>query len=79
MAPIGDEPISVQVPEKVNDVSLLGEKLVVTQIDGQQTFAAEGRPIAVVSNAQVEYQPAPVKPAPKKKPAAHAAGKASKG
>jgi hypothetical protein len=57
------------VPEKVNDVSLLGEKLVVTQMDGQQTFTAEGRPIAVVSNAQVEYQPAPVKPTPKKKTA----------
>ena len=79
VAPIGDELISIEVPEKVNDVSLLGEKLVVTQLDGQQTFAAEGRPIAVVSNAQVQYQPAPVKPAPKKKPNTGGAGKASKG
>ena len=79
VAPIGDEVISIEVPEKVNDVSLLGEKLVVTQIDGQQTFAAEGRPIAVVSNAKVEYQPAPAKPAPKKKPNARTPGKASKG
>ena len=67
VAPIGNELITIEVPEKVNDVSLLGEKLVVTQMDGQQTFTAEGRPIAVVSNAQVEYQPAPVKPPPKKK------------
>ena len=66
-------------PRTSNDVSLLGEKLVVVQIDGQQTFTAEGRPIAVVSNAQVEYQPAPVKPAPKKKPNTRGAGKASKG
>jgi hypothetical protein len=67
VAPIGNELISIEVPEKVNDVSLLGEKLVVTQMEGQQTFTAEGRPIAVVSNAQVEYQPAPIKPPPKKK------------
>jgi hypothetical protein len=67
VAPIGNELISIEVPEKVNDVSLLGEKLVVTQMDGQQTFTAEGRPIAVVSNAQVEYQPAPIKPPPKKR------------
>ena len=67
VAPIGNELISIEVPEKVNDVSLLGEKLVVTQMDEQQTFSAEGRPIAVVSNAQVEYQPAPIKPPPKKK------------
>jgi hypothetical protein len=67
VAPIGNEPISIDVPEKVNDVSLLGEKLVITQLEGQQTFSAEGRPIALVSNAQVEYQPAPVKPPPKKK------------
>lgn len=67
VAPIGNEPITIEVPEKVNDVSLLGEKLVVTQLDGQQTFTAEGRPIALVSNAQVEFQPAPAKAAPKKK------------
>jgi hypothetical protein len=67
VAPIGNELISIEVPEKVNDVSLLGEKLVVTQMDEQQTFSAEGRPIAVVSNAQVEYQPAPIKPPPKMK------------
>jgi len=67
VAPIGNELISIEVPEKVNDVSLLGERLFVAQMDGQQTFTAEGRPIAVVSNAQVEYQPAPVKPPPKKK------------
>ena len=67
VAPIGNEPITIEVPEKVNDVSLLGEKLVVTQMDGQQIFTAEGRPIALVSNAQVEFQPAPAKAAPKKK------------
>jgi len=67
VAPIGNELISIDVPEKVNDVSLLGEKLVVTQMDDRQILTAEGRPIAVVSNAHVEYQPAPMKPPPKKK------------
>jgi hypothetical protein len=61
VAPVGSEPVRIEVPQNVNEVSLLGERLGVDRIDGHETFTASGRPIAVVSNIQVEYRPAPVK------------------
>jgi hypothetical protein len=67
VAPVGDEPIRIDVPEKVTEISLLGEKLVVSELDGQHTFTAAGRPIALVSNVQFEYTPVAAKPVPKKK------------
>jgi hypothetical protein len=71
IAPIGTERISIDVPEEVTEVSLLGEKLTVLSINGTETFTAAQRPIAVVSNINVDYQPVPkppVKKAPAKKP-----------
>jgi hypothetical protein len=66
VAPIGSEPIAIQIPESVEDqVSLLGEKLTVEHQDGTQTFTQSGRLIAAISNVQIEYRPAP----PKKQPA----------
>ena len=67
IAPLGIERISIDVPEDVNEVSLLGEKLTVLTVNGTETFTAAQRPIAVVSNINVDYQPAPKPPA--KKPA----------
>jgi hypothetical protein len=69
VAPTGDESITITVPESENQVSLLGEKLIVERADGTQTFSSEGRPIAIVSNVMIEYRPAPPKPAPKPPPA----------
>ncbi|MGE5361733.1 MAG: hypothetical protein ACM3NQ_22170, partial [Bacteroidales bacterium] len=69
VAPIGDEPIRVEIPEDVDAVAVLGEKLLAVGADGAETIAAPGRPIAVISNVVVDYKPAPA-PAPKKKPAA---------
>ena len=66
VAPTGTEPIVIEVPEQVTEVSLLGEKLSVVRYEGAESFSASGRPIAVVSNIQVEYTPAPAKPAAKK-------------
>jgi hypothetical protein len=66
IAPIGTERISIDVPEDVNQVSLLGEKLTVLSVNGSETFTAAQRPIAVVSNINIDYQPAPP---PKKAPA----------
>jgi hypothetical protein len=66
VAPLGSESISVTVSADVPSVSLLGEKLIVTRSDGMPAiYAAPGRPIAVVSNAVVEYTPAPA-PAPRR-------------
>ena len=59
VAPVGSELITVTIPATVNQVSLLGERLVMVQTDGSSTYSAPGRPIAVVSNVQVEYRPGP--------------------
>jgi hypothetical protein len=70
VAPVGDEPIRVEIPEDVDAVSLLGEKLLSTTVDGPETFTVPGRPIAIVSNVMIEYRPAPPArktPAKKKK------------
>jgi len=70
VAPVGTEPIQVEIPANVTEVSLLGEKLVMERLDGRDTFTSPGRPIAIVSNIEVEYKPAPAKKtAPAKKPA----------
>jgi len=64
VAPVGSEAIVVEIPADVTEVSLLGEKLAVVRSDGKTaTYSSPGRPIAVISNATVEYVPAPP-PAP---------------
>jgi hypothetical protein len=67
VAPVGTERISIDVPEDVNEVSLLGEKLTVLTVNGTETFTSAQRPVADVSNINIDYQPAPKPPA---KPAA---------
>jgi hypothetical protein len=59
VAPTGTEPISITIPAEEESVSILGEKLSVLRIDGTDNFFAPGRPIAVISNARIEYRPAP--------------------
>jgi hypothetical protein len=68
IAPLGVERIVVDVPEEVTQLSLLGEKLTVTTPNGTETYGGMGRPIALVSNLNVDYQPPPPKP-PAKIPA----------
>jgi hypothetical protein len=57
VAPTGSEPIALQLPPGVTEVSLLGEKLTIERLDGTEVVTAPGRPIAVVSQVQVEYRP----------------------
>jgi hypothetical protein len=64
VAPVGVERISIDVPEDVTEVSLLGEKLTVLTLNGTETFTGAQRPIADVSNINIDYQPLP-KPAAK--------------
>jgi len=70
VAPTGTESITMTVPEAEQQVSILGEKLMVERADGSATYTTEGRPIAIISNVMIEYRPAPPPPAPK--PAAKA-------
>lgn len=69
VAPTGTEHITILVPEVEEQVSLLGEKLMVERADGTVTYAAAGRPIAVVSNIQIEFRAAAAKkpPVPKRR------------
>ena len=65
VAPTGSETIILEIPEEEQSVSIVGEKLSVVRVDGNDTFIAPGRPIALVSNVMLEYSPAPPpKPAP---------------
>jgi len=63
VAPLGSEPISVDLGSDVDQVSILGEKLTMVRSDGAPaTYSAPGRPIAIISNATIEYTPAPPPP-----------------
>ena len=67
VAPVGSELITVAIPANITEVSILGEKLTVVRMDGvPATYAAPGRPIAILSNATVEYIPAPLPAAPRR-------------
>jgi hypothetical protein len=71
VAPVGTERITLPIPENVNEVSLLGERLTVLGRNGTETFTALQRPIAAVSNVIIDYVPSPRAPAkrPAKTPA----------
>ena len=59
VAPIGSEPVTVEIPEGLDVVSILGEKVIVVRPEATETIAGANRPIALISNAQVTYRPAP--------------------
>ena len=59
VAPTGSEEIAITIPEEENEVSILGEKLLVERLDGAATYTQPGRPVADVSNVMIEYRPAP--------------------
>jgi hypothetical protein len=59
VAPTGVQPISLQIPEGLESISLVGEKVIVERADGTDTYTSPGRAIALVSNLQLEYRPGP--------------------
>ena len=58
VAPVGLEAITIAIPASVSEVSLLGEVLDATTAAGRES-AALGRPVAIISNATIEYRPKP--------------------
>lgn len=62
VAPTGVEHIRVTIPAAENQVSILGEKLIVERADGTATYTSPGRPVAIVSDVMIEYRPAPATP-----------------
>ena len=62
VAPTGTEPISISIDPGEDKVSIMGEKLTELGTDGQRSeWTTIDRPIAIISNVMVQYQPAPVK------------------
>jgi hypothetical protein len=59
VGPTGTESVSVVIPEEEMQVSILGEKVMVERADGTATYSSPGRPVAIMSNAMIEYRPAP--------------------
>jgi hypothetical protein len=64
VAPTGSEPISVVIPAAEQTVSILGERLTIEGPDAGGNFTTPGRPIAIISNVQVQYRPAPARRTP---------------
>jgi hypothetical protein len=64
VAPTGTEPISIDIPEAEQRVSILGEKLIVDRLDGVDNFLLPGQPVAIISNVMLEYRPAPPRRTP---------------
>lgn len=56
VAPLGQERVYIAIPPGIDQVSLLGETLDAVTPAGRER-AAPGRPVAVVSNIQIEYRP----------------------
>ncbi len=65
VAPTGQESISITVPEAENEVSILGEKLIVERAEGSATYSSQERPVAIISNVMITYRPTVARPAPK--------------
>jgi hypothetical protein len=60
VAPIGSEAVVVSLPEDVTEVVLLGEKLAVEKLGTREMVSAAtapGRPLAIVSQVEIEYRP----------------------
>lgn len=68
VAPTGIEPIRVELPAEVTGVCVMGEKLAARRPDADELFTGPGRPIALISNVMIEYQPLPAPKAPARKP-----------
>ena len=59
VAPTGMEHITITIPEEEEKVSILGEKVTIDRAEGSATYSSPGRPVAVISNVRIEYQPPP--------------------
>lgn len=57
VAPTGVERISMTVPEDLEELVIVGQSLEVNRLDGRDMVTALGRPVAVLSEATLEYRP----------------------
>ena len=57
IAPTGSERVSVTMPADAEQVSIVGLQLKVRRTEGRDTVDTPGRPVAVLSDVQIEYSP----------------------
>ena len=60
VAPTGTERVQIALPENFEDVEelvIVGQSLEVVRLDGRDMVTALGRPVAVLSDATIEYRP----------------------
>lgn len=57
IAPTGSERVYVTLPPDVDRVSIVGQSLEVVRAESRDTFRSLGRPVAVLSDASLEYRP----------------------
>ena len=57
VAPTGLERISLTVPEDLDELIIVGQSLEIVRIDRRDMVTALGRPVAVLSDATIEYRP----------------------
>jgi hypothetical protein len=56
VAPGLPEPIRVTIPAGVSTIGLVGTRLRIWRSGSDQTFDAPGRPVAVISNARIDFK-----------------------
>lgn len=61
VAPTATEHITFEIPEKVNLIGIVGQRLTAERVEGTETFTQPGRPVATVSGIAVKYRAAPVR------------------
>ena len=57
VAPTGMERIFVTVPQNLDQLTIVGERVEIIRSDGRDTLTSIGRPVAVLSDATLEYLP----------------------
>ena len=57
IAPSGTERVFVTVPAELDQVVIVGQSLEVVRLDSRDNVRTAGRPIAVISDVRLEYQP----------------------
>ena len=57
IAPTGVERVYVTVPADVDRLAIVGESVQIVRLDGRDVFTVVGRPIAILSDATLDYRP----------------------
>ena len=57
IAPTGLERVFMTIPAEFEQVAIVGQTLEVVRLESRDTFRSLGRPVAIVSDVQVEYRP----------------------